>query len=79
MPYYELRCENCRTEFNVKASIQERTEKNIRCPACASQDLETVYRKVNILRFKDKDCDVCPAPGAMSSGGCCGGQCRHGH
>ena len=80
MPYYEVRCTQCQTEFNVKATIQERTDNNIRCPSCDSRELETIYRKVNVLRFKDKDCDVCPSPGALPGGSCCsGGQCRLGH
>lgn len=74
MPYYELRCTNCQTEFNVKASIQERTEKSIRCPNCASQELEAIYRKVNILRHKDSECEACSL--SDSTGSCCGGSCR---
>ena len=76
MPYYELRCANCQTEFSVKASIRERTEKSIRCPNCASQELETIYRKVNILRHKDSECEACSLSDSASS--CCGGSCRFG-
>ncbi|HBP37531.1 MAG TPA: FmdB family transcriptional regulator [Clostridiales bacterium] len=79
MPYYDLRCEKCQSEFNVKASIQERSEGKISCPTCGSQELATVYRKVNVLRYKGKDCDVCPVSvNDQSHGGCCNGNCRHG-
>ena len=77
MPYYELRCTNCQTGFNVKATIRERSEKEIRCPNCASQELETVYRKVNILRHKDSECEACSMSNA-ASGGCSGGSCPFG-
>ena len=75
MPYYELRCADCQTEFKVKAAIQERSEKSIRCPNCASLELETIYRKVNILRHKDSECEACAL--SDSAGSCCGGSCRY--
>ena len=78
MPYYDSRCAKCQTAFTVKASIQARTEKSIRCPSCASSELETVYRQVNILKYRDKNCDTCSgeAP-SCGLGGCCGGSCQH--
>jgi putative FmdB family regulatory protein len=80
MPYYDLRCEKCTHEFSVKATMQERSDGQIQCPACGSGELATVYRKVNILKYKGKDCDVCPGPAApMARGGCCGGACSHRH
>jgi putative FmdB family regulatory protein len=81
MPYYDLRCEKCAQEFTVKATMQERSDGLLQCPSCGSGDLATVYRKVNILKYKGKDCDVCPGPGAPASsgGGCCGGACSHHH
>lgn len=75
LPYYELRCENCKHEFTVKASIQERTEKQIYCPSCQSNELANIYRTVNILRYKNKACDHCPGlPDTQH--GCCGNVCR---
>lgn len=79
MPYYDLHCEKCQNDFNVKASVQDRTAGRISCPACGSRELSTIYRKVNILRYKGKDCDVCPGSGAAPQGGCCGGLCQHNH
>ncbi|HAL74110.1 MAG TPA: FmdB family transcriptional regulator [Clostridiales bacterium] len=75
MPYYDLRCKACNKEFNIKASIQERSDRLISCPDCKSPDLETVYKKVNIVTRLNKDCDVCPSSMPSShrcSGGCCG-------
>ncbi|NLO36449.1 MAG: zinc ribbon domain-containing protein [Clostridiaceae bacterium] len=76
MPYYDLRCASCQTAFSVKASIQARSEKSIRCPSCTSTELETVYRQVNILKYRDQNCDTCSgeAP-SCAAGGCCGGHC----
>lgn len=80
MPYYDLRCESCKEEFNIKATVQERAEGLLSCPACGSRSLATVYKKVNVLRFRGKDCDVCPgAERPARGGGCCGGACSHQH
>lgn len=75
MPYYDLRCADCAEEINIKASVAERSNGNLRCPKCGSTELETIYKKVNILRYRDKSCDVCPGSSAMASGGCPGGAC----
>lgn len=80
MPYYDLRCEKCQHEFTIKASIQARTDGSLRCPDCSSDELATVYKKVNVLKYKGKDCDVCPGAGPSAPRGCCGGGCcGHGH
>lgn len=81
MPYYDLRCESCQAEINIKATIKERSENQLRCPSCGGSQLATVYRKVNVLKFKGKDCDVCPGQSALpKGGGCCqGGACGHMH
>ena len=75
MPYYDLRCAECGQTSTIKATVQQRSERQIACPACGSHDLATIYRQVNILRFKGKDCDVCPGSARPVQGGCCGGQC----
>lgn len=76
MPYYDLRCKTCSNEFNIKATIQERSDKLINCPACSSPELESIYRTVNIVRHLNKDCDVCPGQTRSANrGGCCGGSC----
>ena len=74
MPYYDLRCEECQKEHNIKASIQERVSGQMSCPSCGSKKLETVYKRVNILKYHGKDCDVCPSSsdGPVS---CCAGGC----
>ncbi len=81
MPYYDLRCDKCQAEFTVKASIQARSDGSLHCPVCGAADLATVYRKVNVLKFKGKDCDACPGAGQSPSRGCgcSGGCCGHAH
>jgi putative FmdB family regulatory protein len=79
MPYYDLRCESCQHEFNQKASIQERSEGLMRCPVCGSGKLASMFKQVNILRFRGRDCDVCPGQAVTRNGGCgCSGACGHG-
>jgi len=44
MPYYDLHCPKCDKEFNILASIADKTAKRIKCPECGSIDLKTVYK-----------------------------------
>lgn len=75
MPYYDLRCTECGSEANIKASVEERSGGKLRCPQCGSPELATIYKKVNILRYRDKNCDVCPGSAGPAAGGGCGGAC----
>jgi putative FmdB family regulatory protein len=80
MPYYDLICDTCGKSCTIKASVQARSERTLTCPDCGSIELSTVYRSVNVLRFHNKDCDVCPgASRSQSSAGpsCCSGGCAH--
>ena len=74
MPYYDLKCEACQEEHNIKASVQERVSGEMRCPSCESDRLVTIYKRVNILKYHGKDCDVCPGASAGPAVGC-GGSC----
>ena len=72
MPYYDLRCASCGGEFNQKASVAEKTEKRIPCPACGSTDLETVFRGAPAAIMKSGGAPVeCP------NAHICGAGCRH--
>jgi len=44
MPNYDLHCPNCNREYNIRASIKEKSEKLIPCPDCGSFELETVFK-----------------------------------
>ncbi len=67
MPFYDLRCTKCKEEFNIMAKMSERENKTILCPKCASNELEAVFKSVNIVQSrKDADC-----PNIHKCGGCC--------
>ncbi|MDD2579562.1 MAG: zinc ribbon domain-containing protein [Eubacteriales bacterium] len=72
MPYYDLRCEACQTESNIKATVEERVSGTMTCPSCGSDRLVTVYKRVNIIQQRGSGCDSCPTIGDE---GCCGGSC----
>ena len=73
MPYYDLRCEACQEEHNIKLSIAERVSGEVRCPSCGSDKLLTIYKKVNIVKnLGSSECDACPS---SVMGGCAGGSC----
>ncbi|MDR0491166.1 MAG: zinc ribbon domain-containing protein [Oscillospiraceae bacterium] len=44
MPFYDLRCTICDKEFNIMASMSDKTNRLIPCPECGSTDMETVYK-----------------------------------
>lgn len=70
MPFYDLSCPVCDKEFNIRASIKEKSEKRIKCPECGSFDLKTVYKDgpAYIKSSKTQECpnrrvcgsSVCP-------------------
>ena len=44
MPFYDLHCGSCDKEFNIMATMAEKTERRIACPICGSTDMSTVYK-----------------------------------
>lgn len=59
MPYYDLRCKECGRMFSIKASISQRSEKEIPCPECGGTELDAVYSaSPNVLIRKNAE----PAP-----------------
>ena len=44
MPFYDLHCSKCDKEFNILASVKQKTGKRIPCPECGSFELTTVYK-----------------------------------
>lgn len=67
MPFYDLKCPKCGNEFNIMAKMSERENKLINCPACGSNQLETIFKSVNIIQSKSKD----ECPNRHVCGGCC--------
>ena len=67
MPKYDLKCEACDLEFNIRASISEKTEKRISCPECGGAELMTVFKTAPaFLKGEAK----CPSSATCGSGGC---------
>ena len=71
MPFYDLKCPKCDKEYNIHASIAEKTEKCIPCPDCGSFELETVFKGAPAY-IKSKQSGECPNQHI------CGSGCRHG-
>jgi putative FmdB family regulatory protein len=46
MPVYEFLCQTCRKEFTLTLTIRERGEAKPTCPACGSQEVETIFSSV---------------------------------
>jgi len=71
MPFYDLCCPACDKEYNISATIADKTEKRIPCPDCGSFELETVY-KGSSAYIKSK------SGGECLNRHVCGGGCHHG-
>ncbi|MDF2522916.1 MAG: regulatory protein FmdB family [Clostridiales bacterium] len=69
MPFYDLKCK-CGEEFNTMAKMSEREQKLIKCPKCGSNELETVFKNVNIIQSRKSEGAQCP--NFNQCGGCCG-------
>jgi len=67
MPNYDLKCTECNEEFKTRASMKEKTEKNIVCPVCGSRELETVFTAppAYVKNIKAMEC-----PSGSSCAGC---------
>jgi putative FmdB family regulatory protein len=73
MPFYDLKCKNCGEELNIMAKMSDRDNKTIKCPKCESNELETVFKSVNIVQSRKSEGGECPNIHK------CGGSCGHGH
>ena len=67
MPFYDLKCPECEKEFNIKASMAEKTENRIHCPECGSHKLETVFKSAPAFI---KSRESCPNNHGCGGGGC---------
>jgi len=70
MPFYDLYCLKCDKEFNIFASMAEKSEKKILCPDCGSNDLKSVYKGASAY-VKINKTPECPNRHV------CGAGCRH--
>jgi putative FmdB family regulatory protein len=70
MPFYDLRCAVCGQEFNIRATVAEREERQIPCPVCGAHDLQPVFRAANFT-VKAAASPACP------NSHICGAGCHH--
>jgi ATP-dependent Lhr-like helicase len=71
MPFYDLRCPKCQKEYNIAASMADKTERRIPCPDCGSFELETVYKSAPaFIKSRGDAAAVCPH--SSICGGCGG-------
>jgi putative FmdB family regulatory protein len=70
MPFYDLRCNACDKEYNILASMKEKSEKRVPCPDCGSLELVTVYKAAPAY-IKSSKAPQCQNREA------CGARCPH--
>jgi len=71
MPFYDLFCGACDKEYNIMASMADKTNRCIPCPDCGSTDLETVYKSAPaFIKGGGSDFPACPNSNS------CGAGCR---
>lgn len=71
MPFYDLKCSKCGIEFNTMAKMSDRENKLINCPECGNNQLETVFKNINIIQSRKSNSPDCPNKHV------CGGCCSH--
>ena len=71
MPNYDLYCTKCDREYNIRASMAEKSEKRIPCPDCGSLELETVFKAAPAYVKGGGKVASCPQRAS------CGSSCPH--
>lgn len=72
MPFYDLRCDICDKEYNIMATMSDKTNRLIPCPDCGSTELKTVY---NAAPYYIKSGQA--AAPACENSHVCGASCPH--
>jgi len=71
MPFYDLRCLDCDTESNVRASIEDKTARRIPCPKCNSLNMETVFSAAPAyIKSRGDSMPSCPSGNTCGNSGC---------
>jgi len=71
MPFYDLRCNNCDEESQIKATIADKTESRIPCPECGSTDMVTVYKSAPAyIKSRGDSAQSCPGSTSCGNSGC---------
>ena len=69
MPFYDLYCTACDKEYNISATMADKSERLIPCPDCGAYDLVTIYNSAPAY-IKASDVPACPGSGACGVSGC---------
>ena len=71
MPFYDLYCADCDKEFNIMATMADKTNRHIPCPECGSTELNTVYNSAPaFIKSSKEPAQMCPNSSICGSGGC---------
>ena len=71
MPFYDLFCGKCNKEYNIMASMADKTNRLIPCPDCGSTDLDTVYNSApNYIKSLGDSAPACPNRSVCGGSGC---------
>jgi putative FmdB family regulatory protein len=73
LPFYDLRCTACGAEFNIRATLAERAQRQITCPDCAGHELLPVFKTAHFTVKSEEIAPACP------NSHICGAGCRHMH
>ena len=69
MPFYDLRCACCDKEFNIMATMTDKTERRIPCPECGSNEMDTVYKSAPFyIKGSREEVPVCANRGVCGMG-----------
>ena len=71
MPFYDLYCASCDKEYNIRATMAEKTERSIPCPDCGSTDMETIYKSAPAyIKNSGDSMPACPSSSSCGNAGC---------
>ena len=69
---YEYRCDSCGTEFEIKATIAEKTRGlRLECPNCGSVKATQIYTSMAVFPRSGSGGGTPPNCGPGSGAGCC--------
>ena len=71
MPFYDMRCEECKSDIRIMATISEKQENRILCPQCGSNKLANMFKSApGYIKSRSKTPDC-------ANFNKCGNRCPH--
>lgn len=65
MPLYQYRCLNCTKRFEIFLSYSDYGQKPVRCPHCASDQVQRRIGRIRVARSEDSRLENLPDPGSL--------------